>query len=323
MPQRRVDSHQHVNWHFRDIDGSVADLDQNGIEYCWILSWLNDPDDPVVRPKYLNPANMRADGTIRTITFDDLLDARRRYPDRYVIGYCPNPRWYDAPDLLRAAYHMHGARVCGEWKFRHPFDDPRCLEIFKVAGELKMPVVLHLDVPYLPPVGKDRVFQGNTWYGGTVENLERALQACPETVFIGHAPGFWREISEDADACAEGYPSSPVTGPGRVYRLFDSYPNLYADTSAGSGLMAFKRDPAHAVAFLERYADRILFGRDYYGSEHIEFFDSLALDPEILDKIFSKNAESLAPPPLPDPRPSDSYPEPRSLVPGSRNAFNR
>src|SRR6185295_12257502 len=110
-------------------------------------------------------------------------------------------------------------RGCAEWKFRMPFDDPRCLELYRAAGRLKCPVVLHLDVPYLPDSEGKAVFQAG-WYGGTVANLERALQACPETTFIGHAPGFWREISGDADARSEGYPKGPVTPGGRLYRLF-------------------------------------------------------------------------------------------------------
>src|SRR5206468_2649605 len=51
---------------------------------------------------------------------------------------------------VRGGVRIHGACVCGEWKFRLPFDDPRCLEVFRKAGQLGCPVVLHLDVPYLP-----------------------------------------------------------------------------------------------------------------------------------------------------------------------------
>jgi predicted TIM-barrel fold metal-dependent hydrolase len=220
------------------------------------------------------------------------VETKQAYPERFVVGYCPNPRWPEAPDMLRAAYHMHGARVCAEWKYHLLFDDPRCLEVFRVAGELKMPVVLHLDVPYLKnQEGKMEYFEG--WFGGAIDNLERALVACPETIFIGHAPGFWREISADAAECPDMYPDGPVAMTGRLYGLFDRYPNLYADMSAGSGLTALKRDPEHAVGFVRRYADRLLFGRDYYGGDLLEFLQTLDLDDSIREKIFRTNAESL------------------------------
>src|SRR5690606_33409841 len=131
-----------------------------------------------------------------------------RYPDRFVLGYCPNPIHPEATHMFQAAYNIHGVRVCGEWKFRMHFDDPRCLNLFRKAGELGCPVVLHLDVPYQPNEDGQSIYQPS-WYGGTVANLERALQACPETNFIGHAPGFWREISGDADQMASSYPEVP------------------------------------------------------------------------------------------------------------------
>ena len=134
-------------------------------------------------------------------------------------------------------------------------------------------------------------FEG--WFGGTIDNLERALIACPETIFIGHAPGFWREISADAVECPDMYPDGPVAMTGRLYGLFDRNPNLYADLSAGSGLTALKRDPEHAVGFIRRYADRLLFGRDYYGGDLMEFLQTLDLDDSIRGKIFRTNAESL------------------------------
>jgi predicted TIM-barrel fold metal-dependent hydrolase len=188
---------------------------------------------------------------------------------------------------------MYGVRVCGEWKFRIQFDDPRCLELFHAAGEMNLPVVLHLDVPYLQVDGK-RTYQPS-WYGGTVANLERALQACPETTFIGHAPGFWREISGDADSDPTSYPRGPVTSGGRLYDLFDRYENLYADLSAGSGRFALERDPEHAVKFINRYSDRLLFARDYYEQDLHNFLQTLDLDEAVTNKIYFENALKLVP----------------------------
>lgn len=297
-PAKIVDSHQHVRWHQRDEHGLVADMDAHGISYAWLLSWQLSHIDQA--PEYnhcLNPVHFVPDGSHPGIPLSDLLDTKRQYPDRFIVGFCPHPLWAQAPAILEAAYNMHGIRVCGEWKFRIAFDDPRSIAIFQKAGELKLPVVLHLDVQHLPdPQTGKPVFQP-LWYGGRVDALERALQACPDTIFIGHAPGFWREISGDADLDSNTYPNGPVTPGGKLYRLFDTYKNLYADLSAGSGRTALARDPEHALKFITRYADRLLFGRDYYEQDLHKFLQTLPLSQEITDKIYWKNAERLVAPP--------------------------
>ena len=170
-----------------------------------------------------------------------------------------------------------------------PFDDPRCLALFRKAGELKCPVVLHLDVPEIAGVPQ------KSWFGGTIENLENALQLCPETIFIGHAPGFWRSISGDADTNPDAY-AAAAGHPGRhVPRLLEQYTNLYADLSAGSGLRALRRDPKHGREFAIKYADRLLFARDYYGGELQEFLRTLNLPRDVAEKIYFRNAEKLVP----------------------------
>jgi len=291
-PERIIDSHQHVFWHSRDDRGLVADLDEHEIDKAWLLSWEIPPfeDAPTVH-HLLNPLHFRSDGTHAGIPLSDLVLAKHRHPDRFVLGYCPHPAFPSAPALLRAAARIHGVQVCGEWKFRIPFDDPRSLELFYVAGELGLPVVLHLDVPYLYENGRKQ-YQ-SCWYGGTVHNLDRALEACPDTTFIGHAPGFWRELGAHSDSDSRMLPDGPIEEEGRLQQLFRSRPNLMADLSAGSGLNALKRDPAYSEQFLSRFSDRLLFGRDCYGGDLQAFLRTLNLGQEVIDKIFFKNAERL------------------------------
>ena len=289
-----IDSHQHVFWHGRDDAGLVADMDAHGIASAWLLTW-EIPRHPAyaettVFSKILNPACVRSDGTHPGILLDDLLIAHRHFPDRFVLGYCPDPAGARAVELFEAACDMHGVRVCGEWKFRMLIDDPRSLELFRAAGRRKTPVVLHLDVPYLPPRG------GNyqpAWYGGTVANLERALEACPETTFIGHAPGFWRELSADADTSVEAYPQGALVRGGKVEQMLECHTNLCADLSAGSALKALKRDVGYTKEFFHRFADRLLFARDYYGGELLDFLQTLDLPADIAAKIFHQNATRL------------------------------
>ena len=293
-----IDSHQHSFWLNRDDAGLVADLDEHGIDLAWLLTWEVSPIE--IREnnhnwyRALNPLNLNPDGTHAGVVLRDLLISREHYPDRFIVGYCPHPMVGNAADLFEVAHKMHGVRVCGEWKFRMLFDDPRCIELFRAAGRCSAPVVLHLDVPYRPNDDGEMTFQ-ERWYGGTVLNLERALQACPETDFIGHAPGFWREISGDSDRSPGSRPHGPVTEGGRLYRLFGQYPNLYADISATSALIALNRDPQHAKKFIAQFADRLLFGRDQYGPDHQQFLETLDLPGDVAEKLFFANANKLVP----------------------------
>lgn len=291
--RRVIDSHQHVFWWNRDDAGLVADMDAHGIDLAWLLTWEIGPTEAHASYRHcLNPAHAGPDGSHPGIPLSDLLKARDRFPNRFEIGYCPHPLHGHAPELLRAAAAMHGVRVCGEWKFQIPFDDPRCIELFRTAGELKMPVVLHLGAAFLPDRNGRPVYQ-KEWYGDTVENLERAMQACPDTVFIGHAPGFWREISGDADVETESYGTGPVVAGGKLHRLFDHYPNLFGDLSALSGWNALNRDVRHARSFLSKYADRLLFGRDEYGDRLQKLLLSLDLEDRTLDLLMGENAGRL------------------------------
>jgi len=85
--------------------------------------------------------------------------------------------------------------------------------------------------------------------------------------------------------------------------LLDKYPNLYADLSAGSGLNAQRRDPKHGSEFVHRFADRLLFARDYYGGELLDYLRSMNLPKDVSEKIFFRNAEKLVPDVKPTPPP--------------------
>jgi predicted TIM-barrel fold metal-dependent hydrolase len=289
-----IDSHQHVFWHYRNDADLIADMDQQRIDVAWLLTWEITPAEWEPNwARVLNPVHAKPDGTNIGVPLSDLLLATSRYPGRFVLGYCPHPAIGDAPAMFESAYHMHRVRVCGEWKFRLPFDDPRCIALFRKAGELKCPVVLHLDVPFLPDQKTGKPVAQAQWFGGDVDNLERALQLCPQTNFIGHAPGFWRFISGDAETNPEAYARGSVTAGGKVPRMLEKYPNLYADLSAGSGLNALRRDPKHGREFVLKFADRLLFARDYYGGELNDFLRTLDMPKDVAEKIYFRNAEKL------------------------------
>lgn len=290
-----IDSHQHVFWHGRDDAGLVADMDEQKIDFAWLLSWDVPQDEGVKSYRHVfNPQHFANDGTHPGLPFSDILTAKHRYPDRFICGYLPDPRVHNAPAVFENAVNMHGVKICGEWKLQMLFDDPRCLELFRKAGDLGCPVVLHLDVPFLMDPETHRMKYQSIWYGGTIDNLERALIECPDTIFIGHAPGFWREISGDADSDPTSYPRGPLVPGGKLIPLFERRPNLYADLSAGSALNNLRRNSEWSTKFLCDFSDRILFGRDYYGGDLNEFLTSLDLPQDVCDKLYFGNALRLA-----------------------------
>ena len=80
-----------------------------------------------------------------------------------------------------------------------------------------------------------------------------------------------------------------------MHQLFEKFPNLYGDLSAGSGRNSQQRDTKHAVEFLTRFADRMLFARDYYGGDLHQFLQTLDLPQDVLNKIYFENAQRLVP----------------------------
>lgn len=291
-----IDAHQHVCWHRKNAADLVADLDAQGIDKAWLLTWeIPTTEDTRIYHYSFNPLHLRPDGSHPGLPLADVLATCAAWPDRFVAGYCPDPNLENAVVWFENAVKMHRVRICGEWKYRMAVDDPRNLELFRKAGELQCPVVLHFDPPYMMDKQDGRRKYFSLWYGGTMDNLARTLEACPETIFIGHGPGFWREISGDADESPEIYPPGPVAPGGRLPKLLERYPNLYADLSGGSGLNGLKRDPEHAKGFLNRFADRLLFARDYYGGDLPAFLRSLDLSAEVREKIFCGNAIKLLP----------------------------
>jgi len=295
-PKRIIDFHQHVFWHGRDDAGLVANLDEHGIDKAVVLTWEVGEQEAGPASYYenvFNPVHAQPGRNHPGLPLADAVAAVRRHPDRFILGYCPHPAWPTAIGRLESAIRMHRVRVCGEWKFRILLDDPACVELFRFCGRQKLPVVVHIDVPWRPEGEPDNVVYCKEWYGGTVDNLARAMDACPETVFLGHGPGFWREVSGDAAREVGAYPAGPVAKGGKLLEVLDAYPRLHGDLSANSCLNALKRDPKFGRAFLLKYHRRLLFARDDYNGNLHAHLQSLRLPRNVLENIRRRNAERL------------------------------
>ena len=286
-PHEVIDIHCHPRWLGHSAAKMIENMDDAGINRAWLISW--EAPEREISPNYYAATNPLAVG----IPFRDVVELCEQYPDRFIPGTTVDPRDPHAHAKLQAAVEIHGVRVFGEFKLRMRYDDPDALRLFSFAGELGLPVIFHLDVTF---PRNEIPAERQWWYGGGLENMEPALKLCPNTRFLGHAPGFWREISGDADEGEKAYPvDQPIAPGGLMLEYLDKYPNLNCDLSAGSGFTALSRDKAFTRTFLIDYQDRMFFGRDAFDNRMYELLTSLDLPDEVLGKILSGNAKRLVP----------------------------
>jgi len=181
----------------------------------------------------------------------EVLEAYKKYPERLIPFCCVDPRRDKVAAQIKAYVNM-GCRGFGEHKVGLAIDDERSKRIYRICGEMNLPIVMHLD----PGLNDDEV---------GLPRLEKLLQEMPETNFVMHGPGWWAEISGD-NQTRGGYPNGKVQPGGRVDILLREYPNIYGELSAGSGYNALVRDPDYTTGFLERNWEKLIFGTDYLGA---------------------------------------------------------
>ena len=273
----KIDVHTHLGktWnHTRELSAKelLEWMDAHSIERAVVL--------PLVSPE----------SSSYLLTSDFVLAQTKDHRDRLIPFCCIDPRTtysggrHGLRDMIRR-WADQGAKGFGEHKPGVPIDDRRSMEIYAVCGELKLPILFHLDelrntdAPGLP-------------------GLERVLKENPQTVMIGHGPGWWASISGSVtQAELGGYPKGVVAPGGAMDRLMDAHPNLFGDLSAGSGAGAIARDEKFGREFLIRRADRLLFGTDYLSPgqqvPQLELFERIDLPDEVRRKIFRENAIKL------------------------------
>ncbi len=280
-----IDIHNHADYHGYTVEKVIENMDKNGIDITCLLSW----ECPELE---YHPATKRSFSPFSKmpVPFKRCVEYKEKAPDRFLLGFCPDPREPDAIERLRAVTDLYDISICGELKLRMMYDNPDAIRLYRVCGELGLPVLMHFDYEYQIPSGHP---WPNYWYGGDIDTLERVLKLCPETNFIGHAPGFWAHISNDEQYKVTPYPEGAVIPGGRIEQLLEKYPNLYCDISAGSGYNALNRDWGFAKAFLTKWQDRILFARDYFDNVHQEFLEKIEIPDTVKKKIYEDNARKI------------------------------
>ncbi len=159
----------------------------------------------------------------------------------------------DAERVLTQAI-KDGAQGFGEMKFHVAADGPELRRMYALAAELHVPILIHFQEV-------DHFANEGTWSTGFAKTFESILKAYPRTTFIGHADGFWANVSADYHNEA-AYPTGRVVRGGVTDKWLGDYPNLFGDMSANSGNNAMSRDGDFTADFLTRHQDKLMFGSD-------------------------------------------------------------
>jgi predicted TIM-barrel fold metal-dependent hydrolase len=183
------------------------------------------------------------------------------HPDKF-IGFCSlhpdlSQDEIDAEIERAKSLGLKGIKLHPDFQ-QFKLDHKKALDMFEVIGD-RLPVLIHTgDVRYK---------------FSSPERLVNVMKQFPKLTCIGAHFGGWSEW-ENA-----------------VNLLCDT--NAYVDTSSSF----YSMDKAKAKEIIGRYSpDRILFGSDYPmwdSKDEIAFLDSLELDEDLLDKIYSKNLLNL------------------------------
>lgn len=265
-------------------------------------------------------------------TFDSIYQVYSRYGDRFEIwcgfdytGYNEKGWTNKAIKELERCYKV-GAKGIGElgdkgsglfYSGPNPapgmhINDERMQPLLKRCGELGMPVSIHVAEPIwmYEPIDEhnDGLINAAKWkidtskpdllgHAEMIITLEEAVRNNPGTTFI---------------ACHYANSSYDLSILGR---LFDSYPNLFADIAARYAETA--PIPRTTGVFYEKYQDRLVYGTDMgmdasmyritfriletldeHFYEHDQFgyhwaLNGLGLSDAVLEKVYSANAKKF------------------------------
>jgi uncharacterized protein len=306
-----IDIHNHQrtgSMSAADVDKLVADMDAIGLQVLVNLS-----------------------GGSGASLKDGLAKLTAKYPKRFVAFANVDFRRIDEPDFGENAarqleedvkngavglkiYKNLGMFLTDASGKRVPTDDPRLDPIWKKAGELGIPVLIHTGEPvaFWSPVDKHnerwlelqqfpdrrRTDPKFASFEQTMAEQHNLFRRHPKTKFINAHLGW---LGHDL---------------ARLGQLLDQLPNVY--TEIGAVLHEIGRQPRSARAFMIKYQDRVLMGKDIWEpSEYAvyfrvletedEYFDyyrkrhafwkmyGLGLPDEVLKKIYYKNALKLLP----------------------------
>jgi predicted TIM-barrel fold metal-dependent hydrolase len=195
-------------------------------------------------------------------------------------------------------------------------DDERLIPIWETAGELNLPVLIHVADPV---AFFDPVDETNERWEEIGEHPDWAFTSPPFPPFMHILNGLRNLVRRHRDTTFIGaHVGCYAENLGWVGEMLDECPNFYIDISARLGELG--RQPYTARKFFIQYQDRILFGSDmspdldayrlYYrfletDDEYFNYNTSevpmqgrwyvcgLYLPDDVLKKVYSENAKKV------------------------------
>lgn len=197
---------------------------------------------------------------------------------------------------------------------RIPVDDPRLDPVWKKAGELKIPVLIHTADP--KPFWDPMDDKNERWLELATHDRRKRSDTDP-------AP--WQQLMDEQHRMFKNHPNTTFINAhfgwypnnlGKLSELMDEIPNMSVEF--GAIIAELGRQPKTAKKFFEKYQDRILFGKDsWVPEEYATYFRVLETEDEyfpyhkkyhafwamygmglpdaILKKIYYKNALRIIP----------------------------
>ena len=298
----RIDSHLHIGLYGRDKDTLVSYLDKATLDRGWLLSW--EEACPAIPDLYQH------------LAIEDILNATKQFPNRFTAFYAPDPtaedfekRW---EQVIKPDNNIKGV---GEVKFSLNWtDEPmnRLLDLMKRDG-VKV-LIFHMEESqktivfpqpkiarilnygkngqirhYAKHFLKTKQFPG---YMLDIPKLEETLQKYPEIQFVAHGPLVWKNIAKIVNSW-QIHEKGGYKERGELWRLLETYPNLYCDTSGKSAWNALTRDVKKSKEFFQQFYNKILFGTDNTSYPLQQFIGDLGLSDVQRRSIMGENAMTL------------------------------
>ena len=149
-----------------------------------------------------------------------------------------------------------------------PVDDPRLDPLWAAAGELGVPVTIHVADPiaFFEPARRARTSAGRSSATTPTGTSGRRARAAGPTL-DGFPP--FDELIDGLEAVVARHPGTTFIGAhvgcaaedlARVSAILERCPNFNVDIAAR--IAELGRQPYTARAFIERWSDRVLFGTD-------------------------------------------------------------
>ncbi len=267
--EKIIDIHQHTHYWGRNDDDLVRHQRMLGVTKTVLL-----------------PAGSRYGLEADCYGNDSVVAVAKRYPKEFVFFANEDPSLPEAIPTIEK-YLKAGAIGIGEQKFFVDCDSDYVTRLASLAAEYRVPILLH--------------FQHGK-YNQNFAQFHRVLEKFPRVNFIGHAQTMWGNIDRKHEQTVL-YPKGKVTAGGLTDRWLSDYANFFADLSAGSGANAFARDEEHAVGFLLRHQEKLMFGSDCQdvdgtddrcvGVKQLAMLRRLVVDGRVRQKILYDNAHRL------------------------------